>query len=142
MPNTNEKNAQKERLTALLVAKKMRPTRQRLALASFLFDGKPKHVTAEQVMAAAQKQKASVSLATVYNSLHQFTQVGLLREVLIDRARRYFDTTIVDHHHFFDEVSGELWDIPSGVLRIEGLPPPPAGRKVDGIGVVVRLGRA
>ncbi len=126
----------------MLAAKKLRPTRQRLALASFLFDGQPKHVTAEQVMMAAQKRKVPVSLATVYNSLHQFTKAGLLREVLIDQARRYFDTTTGDHHHFFDEVSGELWDIPSGVLRIEGLPPPPSGRKVDGIGVVVRLGKA
>ncbi|MFA6280303.1 MAG: iron response transcriptional regulator IrrA [Bdellovibrionales bacterium] len=142
MTGSNEKNAQKDRLTALLAARNLRPTRQRLSLAAYLFDGKPKHVTAEQVMAAAQKQKEPVSLATVYNSLHQFTRAGLLREILIDQTRRYFDTTISDHHHFFDEVSGDLWDIPSGVLRIEGLPLPPSGRKIDGIGVVVRLAKA
>ena len=93
--------AHPDHLPPLLQAAGLRPTRQRMALAAVLFDGCHKHMTAEQVYAAARK-KAPLSLATVYNALHQFTAVGLLREVLVDSNQVYFDTNISSHHHFFD----------------------------------------
>src|SRR3984885_6294898 len=98
---------QPDHLPSLLQAAGLRPTRQRMALAAALFDGCPKHVTAEQVHAAVRRSRSKVSLATVYNALHSFTEAGLLRQVVIDSNRIYFDTNIDRHHHFFDPASGE-----------------------------------
>ena len=81
----------------------LRPTRQRLALAKLLFEPGFRHVTAEQLHAEAASANMRVSLATVYNTLHQFTRQGLLREVVVDPGRSYFDTNMGDHHHFFFE---------------------------------------
>ena len=123
----------------LLKAAGVRPTRQRLALADMLFDGPHKHVTAEQVYAAVRKTKTHVSLATVYNTLHQFTEAGLLREVVIDSSRVYFDTNIDDHHHFFDEENSMLHDIPAKSVQIARLPKAPTGSKLDRVDVIIRL---
>jgi Fur family iron response transcriptional regulator len=90
----------------------LRPTRQRLALARLLYDRGDRHVTAEQLHQEAASSNVRLSLATVYNTLHQFTSLGMLREVVVEPGRSYFDTSIGDHHHFFDEDSGELADIP------------------------------
>src|SRR3989344_5255926 len=81
----------------------LRPTRQRLALAKLLFEGGDRHVTAEMLHAEAQTAAIRVSLATVYNTLHQFTAAGLLREIVVDSQRSYFDTNMTDHHHFYFE---------------------------------------
>ena len=81
-------------------------------LARLLFDGGDRHVTAEQLHGEALAAAIPVSLATVYNTLHQFTDAGLLREVVVEPGRSYFDTNIADHHHFFCEASGLLQDIP------------------------------
>lgn len=83
-----------------------------------------------------------VSLATVYNTLHQFTSVGLLREVVVDMGQSYFDTNTSHHHHFFDEHTGELVDIPEQQIEISRLPSPPPGAEIDRVEVVVRLRRA
>jgi Fur family iron response transcriptional regulator len=131
--------AHPDHLPAFLQAAGLRPTRQRMALAGVLFDGCPKHMTAEQVYAAARKNRTRVSLATVYNALHQFTRAGLLREVLIDSNRVYFDTNISAHHHFFDQASGRLHDIPASAVRIARLPKPPRGGKIDRVDVIIRL---
>jgi len=117
----------------------LRPTRQRLALAKLLFDGGNRHVTAEKLHAEALDAAIRVSLATVYNTLHQFTAAGLLREIVVDSQRSYFDTNTGNHHHFFFEVSGRLKDIPADGLVIEKLPEPPKGAKVKRVDVVVRL---
>ncbi|HIM76747.1 MAG TPA: transcriptional repressor, partial [Rhodospirillales bacterium] len=90
----------------------LRPTRQRLALAKMLLEGPDRHVTAEILHAEAQAASIRVSLATVYNTLHQFTAAGLLREIVVDSQRSYFDTNTSDHHHFFFEGSNRLDDIP------------------------------
>src|SRR5579871_2144950 len=90
----------------------LRPTRQRLALARLLYDGRDRHVAAEELHAEALAAKVRVSLATVYNTLHQFTEAGLLREIVVAGGRSYFDTNISEHHHFFFEDSGRLEDIP------------------------------
>jgi len=117
----------------------LRPTRQRLALAKLLFGGGNRHLTAEQLHAEAIDQQIPVSLATVYNALHQFTQAGLLREVVVDPGRSYFDTNVDDHHHFFFQDSGRLEDIPGERVRLGGLPAAPRGTRVARVDVIVRL---
>jgi Fur family iron response transcriptional regulator len=119
----------------------LRPTRQRLALAKLLFDGGDRHVTAEQLHAMAREADVKVSLATVYNTLHQFNESGLLREVVIGPGRSYFDTNTGDHHHFFIEPDGELVDIPSDAVRVDRLPAPPAGTSLDQVDVIIRVSR-
>jgi Fur family transcriptional regulator, iron response regulator len=83
-----------------------------------------------------------VSLATVYNTLHQFTSVGLLREVVVDMGQSYFDTNTSHHHHFFDETTRALTDIPDQDIQIGRLPEPPLGSEIDRVEVIVRLRRA
>jgi Fur family transcriptional regulator, iron response regulator len=117
----------------------LRPTRQRVALARLLFNGGDRHVTAEQLHGEATKAAIPVSLATVYNTLHQFTAAGLLREVVVEPGRSYFDTNIEDHHHFFWEPNGVLQDIPGQDVVVSGLPHPPAGAEVSRIEVIVRV---
>lgn len=117
----------------------LRPTRQRVALGSLLFAGEDRHVSAEMLHAEALTAGEHVSLATVYNTLHQFTAAGLLRELAIDGGKAYFDTNTSNHNHFFIEANGELMDIPSDSIRVDGLPEPPEGMRVSHIDVVVRL---
>ena len=119
----------------------LRPTRQRVALARLLFDGCDRHVTAELLHEEAQSRKVPVSLATVYNTLHQFTEAGLLRQLAVDGAKSYFDTNPSEHHHFFLEDEGELVDMPSAGISVTELPEPPVGMEVAGIEVIVRLRR-
>ena len=118
---------------------KLRPTRQRLALARLLFGDGDRHVTAESLHTEVLSRNERVSLATVYNTLHQFTRAGLLSEVVVDSARSHFDTNTSHHHHFFCEESQRLMDIPGDALRVENLPPPPEGTAVNRIDVVVRV---
>ena len=129
------------RAAQLLKSAGLRPTRQRLALARLLFGGGDRHVSAEQLHREAREGSVKVSLATVYNALHQFTEAGLVREVVVDSGRSYFDTNITDHHHFFFEESGELEDIPSEAVVLSRLPEPPEGAEVARIDVIVRLSR-
>lgn len=126
-------------IAKLLRGAGLRPTRQRVALASLLFAGCDRHVTAETLHEEAIGRKVPVSLATVYNTLHQFTEVGLLREVAVEGARTYFDTNTSNHYHFFCEHSGQLMDIETGSIRIEGLPEAPDGMTISRVDVLVRL---
>jgi Fur family iron response transcriptional regulator len=117
----------------------LRPTRQRVALGALLFGDGDRHVSAEMLHAEALASGEQVSLATVYNTLHQFTGAGLLRELAIDGGKAYFDTNTSNHNHFFIEDKGELMDIPGDTIRVDGLPEPPEGMRVSHIDVVVRL---
>ncbi len=117
----------------------LRPTSQRLYLARLLFEQGDRHVTAEQLHSEAQAARVAVSLATVYNTLHQFTAAGLLRELVIESGRSYFDTNISDHHHFFFEENGALVDIPGDHVALANVPSPPDGARVSRIDVVVRV---
>ena len=118
----------------------LRPTRQRLALAKLLFESGDRHVTAEMLHTEALNANVRVSLATVYNTLHQFTAVGLLREIAVDATRSYFDTNTSEHHHFFFESKGRLDDIPGEAIEFTRLPPPPEGTRIQRIDVTIRIG--
>jgi Fur family iron response transcriptional regulator len=122
-----------------LSAAGLRPTRQRLALAALLFSGSDRHVTAERLFDEAIAARLSVSLATVYNTLHQFTAAGLLREIAVDGAKVYFDTNVSEHHHFLNEDTGELLDIDDGLMQLGKLPPSPQGLRVARVDIVIRL---
>ncbi|MGJ8528733.1 iron response transcriptional regulator IrrA [Maritalea sp.] len=126
-------------LTAVLRMAGLRPTRQRLALADLLYGGGHRHVSAEALHAEASGEGITVSLATVYNSLRQFKDAGLLREVTVDAARTYFDTNTSDHHHFFIEDEDRVVDIPTNDIEISGLPDAPKGMKITHVDVVVRV---
>ena len=120
----------------------LRPTRQRLALAKLLFENGDRHITAEQLHSEALGSSIRVSLATVYNTLHQFTEAQLLREIVVDSGRSYFDTNISAHHHFFYEETGELCDIPGEEINVAQLPVAPEGMTIKQVDVVVRLASA
>ena len=120
----------------------LRPTRQRLALGRLLYGENgdiERHVTAEQLHAEAMSAGVRVSLATVYNTLHQFTEAKLLREVVVEPGRSYFDTNVDDHHHFYFEQSGRLQDIPSEELELKSMPEPPTGGRIRRVGVILRV---
>jgi len=117
----------------------LRPTRQRLALAELLYARGHRHISAEGLHEEALVRSVPVSLATVYNTLHQFTEAGLLREVAVDGSKTYFDTNISDHHHFFVEDDNKVIDIPHGQLGVGRVPEPPEGYEISRVDVVVRL---
>jgi Fur family iron response transcriptional regulator len=119
----------------------LRPTRQRLALGWLLLAKGDRHVTAEMLYEEASRAKVPVSLATVYNTLHQFTEVGLLRQVAVDGSKSYFDTNNSQHHHFFVEDKNDLLDIPTTDVLLGNTPTPPEGYEISRIDVVVRLRR-
>lgn len=117
----------------------LRPTRQRLALGGLLFSQGDRHVTAEALHSEAQSAGISLSLATVYNTLHQFTGAGMLKQVTVGGDKAYFDTNCGDHHHFYIDAEQRLIDIPGEKVQVHGLPMPPAGSEVERIDVIVRI---
>jgi len=117
----------------------LRPTRQRLALAKLLFDEDDRHVTAEVLHQEVNKRGTKVSLATIYNTLHQFTGAGLLKEVIVDSSRTYFDTNVGDHHHIYFKEEEMLHDISADDLTISALPKAPEGKKISSVSVVVHM---
>ncbi len=119
----------------------LRPTRQRVALATILFGKGNRHISAERLHEEAIGARVPVSLATVYNTLHQFTGAGLLREVVVDGSKTYFDTNTEDHHHFFVEDDNEVLDIPPNNLAVDELPAPPPGMEIVRVDIVIRLRR-
>jgi Fur family iron response transcriptional regulator len=129
-----------DRMAALLRRAGLRPTRQRVELGRVLFAKGDRHISAEDLHAEAEVAGVRVSLATVYNALHQFTEAGLLREVAIDGTRTDFDTNVSDHHHFFIEGEGKLIDMRGGV-GVADLPAPPEGTEIVAVEVVVRVRR-
>lgn len=117
----------------------LRPTRQRVALAELLFANEDRHVTAELLHEEAERVSFRVSLATVYNTLNQFTEAGLLREVAVEGSKAYFDTNTSDHHHFFNTAENTLMDIPDDTLKVVGIPSAPNGMGIERVDVIVRL---
>ena len=126
-------------LTEVLRHAGLRPTRQRLVLGGLLFASGDRHVTAELLHAEAVSSGERVSLATVYNTLHQFKRAGLLREIAIDGSKAYFDTNTSNHNHFLIEAEGRLMDIPGASITVHDMPEPPEGFRISHVDVVVRL---
>lgn len=116
----------------------LRPTRQRLALGWLLFQKGDRHITAELLHDEASRARVPVSLATVYNTLHQFTEVGLLREFAVDGSKTYFDTNVHEHHHYFVEGDNKVIDIP-GEIGMSAMPLAPEGYEIARVDVIVRL---
>ena len=117
----------------------LRPTRQRMALVKLLRDVGDSHLTAERLHEMAAESGCRISLATVYNALHQFTAAGLVREIVVDSGCSYFDTNTSDHHHFFFEDRRELLDIAGGDVVISTIPEPPEGTRVKRVDVVISV---
>ena len=120
----------------------LRPTRQRMALGEILFGKGDRHISAETLFEEARQAGVPVSLATIYNTLHQFTGAGLLRAISVDTTRTYFDTNTGDHHHFYLEDTEEVVDMPENGISIANLPSPPEGMEIASVDVVVRVRRA
>ena len=119
----------------------LRPTRQRVALAELLFAKGDRHLAAEDLHSEAVQSGVPVSLATVYNTLHQFTDAGMLRILSVEGSRTYFDTNTSDHHHFYIEEDGAVVDVPLSGLSVENIPELPEGMEISNIDVVIRLRR-
>jgi len=136
-----ERETGSDAAAARLKAAGLRPTRQRVELARLLFREHDRHVTAESLAEESARAGIKVSLATVYNTLHQFQAAGLLRQVVVDAARAYFDTNVGDHQHFFVENEGLLIDIPGEEISVSGVPQAPEGLAIERVDVVVRVKR-
>ncbi|MEN3929747.1 Fur family transcriptional regulator Irr [Microvirga sp. W0021] len=119
----------------------LRPTRQRVSLGWLLFAKGNRHVTAESLYEEATRARVPVSLATIYNTLHQFTEAGLLRQLAVDGSKSYFDTNPGEHHHFFAEDEQTLFDMPYNDIMVSSLPNPPEGYEISRVEVIVRLRR-
>lgn len=142
-PDTNDDVAKADcdtvNLVSRLRAAGLRPTRQRLSLAHLLYSKGNRHVSAEALHEEALGANVPVSLATIYNTLHQFTEAGLLRAVAVESSKTYFDTNTSDHHHFFIESENRVVDVPASHINVSDLPEPPEGMEVARVDVIVRL---
>lgn len=125
-------------LTDKLFDHGVRITRQRLRIAAVMLAA-PRHLSADQVLDEVNRSGAQVSKATVYNTLKAFVEHGLLREVNVETARSFYDSTVAPHHHFYNPETGELMDIPADRLTVTGIPTPPAGTEAADVEVIVRL---
>ena len=119
----------------------LRPTRQRCDLANLIFRHGDRHFTAESLQGEANVARIPVSLATIYNNLHQFTQAGLLRTLSMDGSKTWFDTNVSNHHHFLIEGDNEVMDIPDGAMTVGNIPAAPEGFEIAHVDVIVRLRR-
>ncbi len=132
------KSVARSELAQRLLAAGLKPTAQRLQIAQVLLD-RPQHLSADQVLQKVRRKGGTISKATVYNTLRAFADHGLLRAIVVDPERVFFDSTPTAHHHFFDLASHALHDIPAEGVRVEGLPPLPTGTESVGVDVVVRI---
>ena len=129
------------RLKEKLTLAGLRPTRQRVALGWLMFGRGDRHITAELLYEEATASRANLSMATVYNTLHQFTTAGLIREIAVDGSKTWFDTNTSRHHHFLVEGENELVDIPGHMIDVSRLPPLPEGMEFVDVDVIVRVRR-
>lgn len=125
-------------IPARLASHGISPTPQRVEIAAVLLE-KPQHLSADQLLETLRESGSTVSKATVYNTLHLFGEKGLVREVIVDPARTFFDSTTHPHHHFYNEDSGELSDIPAGAIHIDDLPELPEGTEQEAVEVLIRI---
>lgn len=127
----------RESVTDLLRAYGITPTHQRIEIALVLFE-KRWHPSADQILAAVNVRYAETSKATVYNTLKLFLEKGLVRELIVDPSKVFYDANTSAHHHFYDVVSGEITDISAAGVRVDGLPPLPPGMVTAGLDIIVR----
>ena len=127
-----------ENIKEILRSKSLKLTKQRLLVASYLFDGHNKHITAEELFKKLNKSKSNISLATIYNTLHEFYKNKLINKLSINSDKIYFDTNMSSHHHFYNKEDEMLVDV-SNNLKINGLPNPPKGKKIEKIEILVHL---
>ena len=127
----------RESVAAKLRAHGITPTHQRIEIAHLLFE-RCEHLSADQILAAVNVRHAETSKATVYNTLRLFLEKKLVRELVVDPSRVFYDPNTAPHHHFYDVVSGRLTDIPADAVRVENLPPPPPGTVTDGVDIIIR----
>lgn len=114
------------------------PTHQRIEIAHALYS-RCEHMSADQIMAVVNTRHSETSKATVYNTLRLFLEKKMIREVIVDPSKVFYDPNTTPHHHFYNMASGELTDIPADNLVIAGLPTPPEGMQADSIDVIVRI---
>lgn len=138
MSNPPAHPTSREDLADLLRAHGITPTHQRMEIAQVLFS-RHEHLSAEQIMGLVNQRHSETSKATVYNTLRLFLERKLIREVIVDPSKVFFDPNTAPHHHFYDIESGELTDIPASELSIRGLPPPPAGMQTESVDIIVRI---
>ena len=131
----------REEVSTLLRNHGITPTHQRMEIAQVLLE-KRWHPSAEQILAAVNVRYAETSKATVYNTLKLFLEKHLVRELIVDPTKVFYDSNLDEHHHFYDIESGEITDIDSAGIRIEGLPPLPAGMVAAGVDIIVRTRHA
>ncbi len=127
-----------DEIAALLRARGINPTSQRVEVAQVLFS-RCEHLSAEEVFALVNGNAARVSMATVYNTLGLFVECGLIREVVADPTRVFYDPNTAPHHHFYDTSTGKLMDIPAEEVQIRTLPALPEGMRMEGVDVIVRV---
>ena len=114
------------------------PTQQRVEIGQILF-ARPQHMSADQVLSVVNESGPLVSKATIYNTLGLFARKGLVREVIVDPSKVFYDSNTSEHHHFFDMDSGELIDIEADSLRLETMPSLPEGTQAEGVDIVIRV---
>ena len=129
---------ERSEIVKLLQEHSITPTRQRIEIAAFLFQ-REQHLSAEKILAEVNSGNHRVSRATVYNTMGLFTSKGLLREVLIDRDRVFYDTNSTQHHHIYNVDTGELSDIENGMVNVTGVPELSDGVQVIGTDVIVKV---
>jgi Fur family iron response transcriptional regulator len=127
----------RESVASLLRGHGVTPTHQRIEIAYVLFE-QCEHLSADQILARVNVRHAEASKATVYNTLRLFLEKGIVRELVVDPSRVFYDPNTAPHHHFYDVVSGRLTDIPADAVRVENLPPPPPGTVTDGVDIIIR----
>lgn len=125
-------------IVELLVKHEIQPTQQRVEIAKELF-AREHHLSADDVLLRVNEQFARVSKATVYNTLGLFARRGLVREVIVDRSRVFYDTNTKPHHHFYNVDTGALTDVDADRVTISHLPDPPQGTSTDGIDIIIRV---
>ena len=131
-----------DNIESLLLGAGVTPTRIRIALARYLFDGAHKHVTVQDALAALRRRRMQPSQASLYNTLNEFCRAGLLRKIALDGCAAWFDTRTEPHFHLFHEDTGALEDISPDALKITGRPRLPQGASVRAIDVIIRVGRS
>ena len=140
MNQSDKQSLSREKVTEVLQEHDIMPTQQRILIAGVLLE-RQQHLSADQVLQMVNGDQHHVSKATVYNTLGLFARNGLVREVIVDPARVFYDSNTGDHHHFYNIDTGELIDIDSGALEIEALPKTPEGTVATGVDIIIRVRR-